>query len=106
MEAVIDVGWAEVVEGLERVGKKYELASLQDWEPVQMSQMWGDVCLSWEISDYSGDCVLDCLESVEQVGGDPYVECVAVVQSAGDEGLCNGASGVLREPLENLVQQL
>ena len=41
---------------------------------------------------------------MEEVGCDPYVECVAVVLLAGDEGICDGVSGVLRKPLKYLAQ--
>ena len=43
---------------------------------------------------------------MKKVDRDIYVECVAVVHSAGDEGLCDGSSGFLKELLEYLAQHV
>ena len=50
-EAVVDVGGSRDVQGLERVGEEFELASFLDWEPVKTSQVWGDMCSSQEVED-------------------------------------------------------
>ena len=50
-EAVVDVGRAGVVQGLERVGADLELASLLDREPVETFQVWGDVCPAQQVEN-------------------------------------------------------
>ena len=40
---------------------------------------------SGEVEDESGCGVLYCLESLQQLGADAGVECIAIVEAAGDE---------------------
>ena len=55
---MVEVGSSRVSQGLERVGEELELASFQDWEPVQSSEVRGDVGAVWEVEEESSCGVL------------------------------------------------
>lgn len=85
------------MEGFVGVNKEPEMASLLDLDPVEVFQVLGDV------GSQSGSCVLDHLESLKEFGSGAWVECIAVVQSAGDEGMRYRLSGGDGEPLEDFM---
>ena len=78
-QAMADVGWSLVVQGLVGVDEQLELAPLLYWEPVEFSEVRGDVGSPGEVEDESGSGVLCGLESLQKVCGESFVECVVVV---------------------------
>ena len=52
-QALVEVRWSFVVQGLESVGEHLELASLLDWEPVKLLEVGGDVGLFRKVEDES-----------------------------------------------------
>ncbi|KAJ1204257.1 hypothetical protein NDU88_008038 [Pleurodeles waltl] len=87
-ESVVQVGRSVVVECFVCVGEELEGDYLVDGEPVQVSQVGGDVAVAGYVEDKSGGGVLDALEALQVLGRDACVEYVAVVELAADEGLC------------------
>lgn len=87
--------------GFVSVGQELEMAFLLDWEPVEVFQIL--VSLG-QVEDQCGGCILDHLESLDEFGGGACIECVAIVQSACDEGMCYCLPGADGEPHEKLAE--
>ena len=92
------------MQGFVGVDEGLEVASLLDREPVKFLEVGGDVGLPGEVKDESGCGVLYCLEFPEEAGIDAGVECVAIVEAAGDECLSDCFPCVGGEPFEDLSE--
>ena len=86
--------------------EEFEESSFVDEEPVELLEVRRDVNAVWKVEDESGCRVLYGLESSGQLSVDSGIECFAVVQFAGDDGIGDGLAGVDRELLEGLLKHL
>ncbi|KAJ1165523.1 hypothetical protein NDU88_005950 [Pleurodeles waltl] len=103
-DAGVDEFGSEVVEGFVCVGEESEGDPLVDREPMEFSQVSGDVVVARYVQDESCCGVLDPLKFPLQLGGDAGVQSVPVVQAAGDEGVGDGLPGVDGDPAEDLAE--
>ncbi|KAJ1214062.1 hypothetical protein NDU88_001690 [Pleurodeles waltl] len=103
-EASVEVFRSLVVEGFVCVGEKSKGDPFADWEPMQVSQVCGDVAVAGHVEDEAGRGVLNALQAILEFGCGPSVEGVAVVQVARDEGVGHGFSSVGEDPAEDLAE--
>ncbi|KAJ1189217.1 hypothetical protein NDU88_005967 [Pleurodeles waltl] len=103
-EASVEVFRSLVVEGFVCVGEKSKGDPFADWEPMQVSQVCGDVAVAGYVEDEACRCVLNALQAILEFGCGPGVEGVAVVQAARDEGVGHGFSSVGGDPAEDLAE--
>ena len=68
LQSMVDVGRPEVMEGFVGMQEDLELASLLDGEPVEVSQVRGDVRAFEEVQDEPGRRVLYGLDPPEELG--------------------------------------
>lgn len=61
-------------------------------KPVELVEDGGDVVVGAGTGENSGGGVLDVLKFIEGGGWEAVEKAVAVVQSGGDEGMCEGFS--------------
>ena len=54
---------------------------------MEILEDWGDVVPHFSVSEETGCCILDQLESVDGGGGDAGEEGIAIIKAGGDEGM-------------------